>query len=105
MIGSPLATQGIIMEQGQIVVERLTGTHVLLLEQVNDEWICRFGDGRQENRRQFELAPSPLARVVEVVAQAAGAVSTLLGQLQARLAVPPPRLLQIVRRQSRHGTG
>jgi len=35
------------MEQGEIVVERLTGKHVILLEQVNDEWICRFGDGRK----------------------------------------------------------
>ncbi len=96
---------GIIMEQGQIVVERLTGKHVMLLEHVNDEWICRFGDGRQENRRQFELAPSPLARVVEVIAQAAGAVSSLFGQLQARLAVPAPQLLQIVRKQRQHGTG
>ena len=92
------------MEQGEIVVERLTGTHVILLEQVNDEWICRFGDGRQENRRAFELSPSPFARVVEVIAQAAGAVSNLFGQLRARLAVPAPRLLQSVRRQRRHGT-
>jgi len=93
------------MEQGEIVVERLTGTHVMLLEQVNDEWICRFGDGRQENRRAFELAPSPFARVVEVIAQVAGGMSNFFGQLRARLAVPPPRLLQGVRRQRRHGTG
>ena len=105
MSGNPLTTRGIIMEQGEIVVERLTGKHVMLLEQVNDEWICRFGDGRQENRRAFELAPSPFARVVEVIAQAAGAVSNVFGQLRARLAVPAPRLLQIVQRQRRHGAG
>ena len=93
------------MEQGEIVVERLTGKHVILLEQVNDEWICRFGDGRQENRRAFELSPSPFARLVEVIAQAAGAVSNLFGQLRARLAVSPPELVQIVRRQRRHRTG
>ena len=93
------------MEQGEIVVERLTGKHVILLEQVNDEWICRFGDGRQENRRAFELSQSPFARVVEVIAQVAGAVSNLFGQIGAQLAVPAPRLLQSVRRQRRHGTG
>ena len=92
------------MEQGEIVVERLTGTHVILLEQVNDEWICRFGDGRQENRRAFELSPSPFARIVEVITQAVGAVSNLFGQLRARLPVQAPRLLQSVRRQRRHGT-
>jgi len=100
-----LATQGEHhMKQGQIVVERLTGTHVLLLEQVNDEWICRFGDGRQENRRVFELAPSAFGRVAELIAQAAGELSNFFGQLRTRLAVPPPQLLQTVRGQRRHGT-
>ena len=93
------------MEQGDIVVERLTGKHVVLLQHGDDEWICRFSDGRQENRRAFELAPSPFARVVELIAQVAGGLSSLLGQLQARLAVPPPRLFQIVQRQRRPGTG
>jgi len=105
MSGNPITTRGIIMEQGDIVVERLTGKHVMLLEHVNDEWICRFGDGRQENRRAFELAPSPFARVVELIAQAAGALSNVFGQLQKRLAVSPPQLLQIVQRQRRHGAG
>ena len=105
MGGNPLTTQGIIMEQGEIVVERLTGKHVMLLEHVNDEWICRFGDGRQENRRAFELAPSPFARVVELIAQAAGALSNVFGHLQKWLAMPPPQLLQIVRRQRRLGAG
>src|SRR5436309_16021160 len=81
---NPLATRGGIMEQGEIVVERLTGKHVILLEKVNDKWICRFGEGRQENRRTFELAPSPLARVVELTAQVAGGLSNLFGQLRAR---------------------
>src|SRR5256712_6914384 len=88
MGGNPLTTQGIIMEQGEIVVERLTGKHVMLLEHVNDEWICRFGDGRQENRRAFELAPSPFPRLVDLIAQAAGALSNVFGQLQKRLARP-----------------
>ena len=93
------------MEQGEIVVERLTGKHVVLLQHGDDEWICRFTDGRQENRRAFELAPSPFARVVELIAQAAGALSNVFGQLQKRLAVSPPQLLQIVQRQRRHGAG
>jgi len=105
MSDNPITTRGIIMEQGDIVVERLTGKHVMLLEHVNDEWICRFGDGRQENRRAFELAPSPFARVVELIAQAAGALSNVFGHLQKRLAVSPPQLLQIVQRQRRHGAG
>jgi hypothetical protein len=92
------------MEQGQIVVERLTGRHVMLLEHVNDEWICRFSDGRQENRRLFELAPSPVARAVELFARGAGGLSILFGQVQAWL-VPSPRLLQLVRGQRRHGAG
>jgi len=93
------------MEQGEIVVERLTGKHVMLLEHVNDEWICRFGDGRQENRRAFELAPSPFARIVELTAQVAGGLSNLFGQLGGRLAVPRPRLLQSVRGQRRQASG
>src|SRR5436305_9423342 len=67
------------MEKGEIVIERLTGRHVMLLEEVDNEWICRFGDGRQENRRVFELAPSVLARVVELIAQIAGELSIAFG--------------------------
>src|SRR3989442_925574 len=103
MSGNPITTRGIIMEQGDIVVERLTGKHVMLLEHVNDEWICRFGDGRQENRRAFELAPSPLARVVELIAQAAGALSNVVGQIQKWLAAPAPPVLPIMRRERPRG--
>src|SRR5437667_11862037 len=73
MSGNPLTTRRIIMEQGEIVVERLTGKHVMLLEHVNDEWICRFGDGRQEDRREVELAPESLAHGLEMIARADGA--------------------------------
>ena len=93
------------MEKGEIVIERLTGRHVMLLEEVDNEWICRFGDGRQENRRVFEPAPSVLARVVELIAQIAGELSIAFGRLQEWLAVPPPRFLQIVRGQRRRGAG
>ena len=90
------------MDVGDIVVERLTGKHLMLLEHANDEWICRFSDGRQENRRGFELMPSPLAYGVELIAQFVGQVSIGLGQLQAWLIVPPPRLLRMVQRQRRY---
>ena len=93
------------MEKGEIVIERLTGRHVMLLEQVDNEWICRFADGRQENRRVFELAPSALARVVELTATIAGDLSIAFGRPQEWLAVPPPRFLQIVRGRRRRGTG
>src|SRR5438477_11712872 len=94
MSDNPLTTRGIIMEQGDIVVERLTGKHVMLLEHVNDERICRFGDGLQENRRAVALAPSPFSRVGALIAQPAGALSHVIGAHQKRLALSLPLLVQ-----------
>jgi hypothetical protein len=88
------------MDQGDIVVERLTGKHVILLESVDREWVCRFADGRQENRRAFELAPSPLARFIEWSAVAAGGMAALFGWIQGGLAVAvPPPLALVTRRR------
>lgn len=90
------------MEQGEIVIERLTGKHVILLDSVDHEWICRFADGRQENRRMFELAPSPIARTIEWSATVAGGLAGLFGWIQSGLAVVAvPQPLRLVGRRPR----
>ena len=89
------------MEQGEIVVERLTGKHVILLDETNHEWVCRFADGRSENRRPFELAPSPLARMIEWSAVMAGGLAAVFAWVQAGLAVAVPPPLALVGRRRR----
>ncbi len=52
-------------QPGDIVVERLTGTRAIVIRVVSpEEMICRFGDGRLEERFTFELDPLPLASLV-----------------------------------------
>jgi len=92
------------MQRGDIVIERLTGVHVFLLERVNSEWACRFPDGRVENRYGFELMASPLVRVAAVLAEGVGSLVTLLRWMQGALVVAvPPRLVRTLPRQEEHG--
>jgi hypothetical protein len=54
-------------QPGDIVVERLTGYRAIVIRVVSpEEMICRFGDGRFEERFAFELElpPSPLASLL-----------------------------------------
>ena len=54
-------------QPGDIVVERLTGYRAIVIRVVSpEEVICRFGDGRFEERFAFELElpPSPLASLL-----------------------------------------
>jgi hypothetical protein len=46
------------LERGEIVVERLTGTRVIVIHAADsvEEVTVRFPDGRMEDRYQFELA-------------------------------------------------
>ena len=54
-------------QPGDIVTEHLTGNRVMVIRVVSpEELICRFGDGRFEERFTFELErpPSPLASLL-----------------------------------------
>jgi len=54
-------------QRGEIVVERLTGKRAMVVRVVGPEVvICRFTDGRLEERFAFELEPllSPLGSLV-----------------------------------------
>ena len=42
-------------QRGDIVVERLTGKRVIVIKVAGDEIMCRFDDGRKEERFAFEL--------------------------------------------------
>jgi hypothetical protein len=50
-----------MLQRGDIVVERLTGRRAIVIKaEEPDEVTCRFGDGRLEDRFDFELeAPPP----------------------------------------------
>jgi len=43
------------LERGEIVVERLTGTRVMIIHATADELTVRFPDGRLEDRFAFEV--------------------------------------------------
>ena len=43
------------LERGEIVVERLTGTRVIIINATADELTVRFPDGRLEDRFAFEV--------------------------------------------------
>ena len=52
-------------QPGDIVVERLTGNRAIVIRVVSpEEIICRFSDGRLEERFTFELDLLPLASLV-----------------------------------------
>jgi len=56
-------------QPGDIVVECLTGNRAIVIRVVSsEEMICRFGDGRLEERFTFELErpPSPFGAVVSL---------------------------------------
>ena len=42
-------------QRGDIVLERLTGKRVIVIKVAGDEIMCRFDDGRKEERFAFEL--------------------------------------------------
>jgi len=42
-------------QRGDIVVERLTGRRAIVIKVAGDAVVCRFGDGRLEDRFVFEL--------------------------------------------------
>ena len=45
-------------QRGEIVVERLTGNRLMVIDVVSPEEItCRFADGRLEDRFTFEVEP------------------------------------------------
>ena len=43
------------LERGEIVVERLTGTRVMIIDATADALTVRFPDGRLEDRFAFEV--------------------------------------------------
>ena len=45
-------------QRGDIVLERLTGKRVIVIKVAGDEIMCRFDDGRMEERFAFELESS-----------------------------------------------
>jgi hypothetical protein len=47
------------LERGEIVVERLTGTRVIIINATADELTVRFPDGRLEDRFAFEVEHPP----------------------------------------------
>ena len=47
--------------RGDIVVERLTGKRLIVINVAGDEITCRFEDGRKEERFAFELESSTSA--------------------------------------------
>ena len=47
------------LERGEIVVERLTGTRVIIINATADELTVRFPDGRLEDRYAFEVEHPP----------------------------------------------
>ena len=47
------------LERGEIVVERLTGTRVMIINAASDELTVRFPDGRLEDRYSFEVEHPP----------------------------------------------
>jgi hypothetical protein len=56
-----------MLKRGEIVVERLTGDRVMVIDVVSPEEItCRFADGRLEDRFTFEVEPllSPFGSLV-----------------------------------------
>ena len=48
-------------QRGDIVLERLTGKRVIVIKVAGDEIMCRFDDGRKEERFAFELESSTSA--------------------------------------------
>ena len=48
-------------QRGDIVLERLTGKRVIVIKVAGDEILCRFDDGRKEERFAFELESSTSA--------------------------------------------
>ena len=60
-------------QPGDIVVERLTGNRAIVIRVVSpEEMICRFRDGRFEERCTFELErpPSPFGSLVSFLVSA-----------------------------------
>ena len=60
-------------QPGDIVVERLTGNRAIVIRVVSpEEMICRFRDGRFEERFTFELErpPSPFGSLVSFLVSA-----------------------------------
>ena len=56
------------LERGEIVVERLTGTRVMIINATADELTVRFPDGRLEDRYAFELEePQTLLEILRDV--------------------------------------
>src|SRR6266478_815462 len=67
LLGCDVNERPAMPQPGDIVVERLTGNRAIMIRVVSsEEMICRFGDGRFEERFAFELEPppSPLASLL-----------------------------------------
>src|SRR5207249_8304755 len=65
--GDPVLKRPTMLQPGDIVVERVTGNRAIVIRVVSpEETICRFGDGRFEERFTFELElpPSPLVSLL-----------------------------------------
>src|SRR5437667_12886881 len=62
--GDPVLKRPTMLQPGDIVVERVTGNRAIVIRVVSpEETICRFGDGRFEERFAFELELPPSAVV------------------------------------------
>lgn len=75
-------------QRGEILIERLTGKRVIVIrsESEGEEVICRFADGRLEERFAFELDKSrSLADTL------AAFFASVWSSSQFAIRTPPPR--------------
>src|SRR3989440_8662445 len=73
LLGCDVNERPAMPQPGDIVVERLTGNRAIVIRAVSpEEMICRFGDGRFEERFTFELErpPSPFGSLVSFLVSA-----------------------------------
>jgi hypothetical protein len=81
------------LERGEIVVERLTGTRVMIISASADELTVRFPDGRLEDRYVFEVGqPQTLLEVLRDLLATAWPVRAV--EYGPRAVPPRPQLVR-----------
>ncbi len=83
------------LERGEIVVERLTGTRVMIINATADELTVRFPDGRLEDRFAFEVEqPQTLLDVLRDLLTLSLAWPTRAVEYGPRGVPPRPQLVR-----------
>jgi len=83
------------LERGEIVVERLTGTRVMIINATADELTVRFPDGRLEDRFAFEVEhPQTLLDVLRDLLAASLAWPPRAIEYGPRAVPPRPQLVR-----------